>query len=173
MKKEVVPGCFALYKGWNLHPLWQITHLSWWEIPCQPGFCLHVTKNLGLTFLALLRYGEKIQRKAHNLWCPLTSDLIFRGFGRWRSWWGRKLPRLKRVVVTRRYCFGGSEIPFPTNHRLDVWIPVNNGIFTISTGAGFLPSTVWFQASRTKGVAKYIRCFWICEELVLMVQIFS
>ena len=26
---------------------------------------------------------------------------------------------------------------------LDVWNPVNNGIFTISTGAGFFPSTVW------------------------------
>ena len=25
----------------------------------------------------------------------------------------------------------------------DVWNPKNNGIFTISTGAGFLPSTVW------------------------------
>ncbi len=27
----------------------------------------------------------------------------------------------------------------------DVWNPVNNGIFPISTGAGFLPSTVWRQ----------------------------
>ncbi len=26
----------------------------------------------------------------------------------------------------------------------DVWNPVNNGIFSISTGAGFLPSTVWW-----------------------------
>ena len=25
----------------------------------------------------------------------------------------------------------------------DVWNPINNGIFTISTGAGFQPSTVW------------------------------
>ena len=33
-----------------------------------------------------------------------------------------------------------AEIPFPTTW--DVWTPTDNGIFTISTGAGFQPSTV-------------------------------
>ena len=34
----------------------------------------------------------------------------------------------------------GSEIP-PTTERMSFEPVVNNGIFTISTGAGFLPST--------------------------------
>jgi len=43
----------------------------------------------------------------------------------------------------RPECFGhpvdGSEIPRPT--IWDVENPANNGIFTIPTGAGYLPST--------------------------------
>ena len=39
----------------------------------------------------------------------------------------------------------GSEIPRPTTW--DVSKPVNNGLFTISTGAGLLPSTVVITGS--------------------------
>ena len=41
-----------------------------------------------------------------------------------------------------------AEIPFPTTW--DVWNPTNNGIFTISTGAGFQPSTVTHTKHRPK-----------------------
>ena len=36
----------------------------------------------------------------------------------------------------------------------DVWNPINNGILYISTGAGFLPSTVWMAG-------KWCNFFWI------------
>ena len=45
----------------------------------------------------------------------------------------------------KHWCFHRWGPPFQSKHAKtrDVYNPVNDGIFTISTGAGFLPSTVF------------------------------
>ena len=53
---------------------------------------------------------------------------------------GWALFRIFPSSLFKMYTVDGLEIPFPTTW--DVENPINNGIFTISTGAGFLPSTV-------------------------------
>ena len=69
----------------------------------------HGGKSLSrVNFCGALIWGED-PKKGNSL--RITS----RGFGRWRSWRGRK-PRLKRVVVTKVLLV--EEIP-NNNHRLD------------------------------------------------------
>ena len=85
----------------------------------------------------------------------------------WRWWWRRNSRWPcdhssgcfnKKTVWSTFWWFGGWYCWWKKScTTLDVWNPVNNGIFTISTGAGFFPSTVWGLIFRHKNGMKWLR----------------
>ena len=81
-----------------------------------------------------------------NIWNLNLLGLFWVGFIPWR-WiplfglkldWGCGGICIDLTATNGSYCWWKNSCT--TRH---VWNPVNNGIFTISTGAGFLPPTVW------------------------------
>ena len=104
--------------------------------------------------------------RVSNVCIPKKTCLAFRGSGVWMQkrcvFSGRSAMTLGEVLdeaakqaalevgwalfrifpssLFKMYTADGLEIPFPTTW--DVENPINNGIFTISTGAGFLPQYV-------------------------------
>ena len=99
--------------------------------------------------------GECVNNEGHSLTSMLSQqplEVKVTGFeGIWSYWWWFWNPKANHLGCMK------------------LWNPVNNGIFTISTGVGFLLSTVvWHQFSH-----RLVRYYWcnICMHIFIFISI--
>ena len=142
----VSPGFWPIARGFEpYHSQALVSHCSLWEIPRHH----RKTKNTRSPHIDLHIWPRVVLRTFYFLCQKWQEDFHWSWIWDFRA--GRSLPQdLTRFIGQRpnsrkhslptvySYCWM-AEIRLTT---WDVWNPTNNGIFTISTGAGFLPSTV-------------------------------
>ena len=93
---------------------WSPSHYSWYEWWWVP--CL---PSCWFLYIKWTKQPTSIHQSSGDVW--MCSE---------KRWKGTKIPRV-HTVWWLKSCT-----------TWDVWNPINSGIFTISTGAGFRPSTV-------------------------------
>ena len=92
------------------------------------------------------------------IWWSLTKTIYLPGWFQRPRQWSEGYCRLCHTFVQKAFILLMDEIL----HRLEYKKPGNNGIFAISTGAGFLPSTVWvFPFQHPRLVSNPVPSTWL------------